>query len=275
MTKAELVEAVSRVSDLTRKHSEVIVDAVFSSIIDALQKGDKIELRGFGSFRVRRRDSRTGRNPKTGAGVVVPAKKVPHFKPGKELRELINRQASSGGAHRSVRRSTSRTRRPRASWPAASPRRKRSSARRCRPLPPPERRRRAPGLLRPLPPAVPHACSMRYLQGLLREIGAEIAGGARRAPRPPRATRPSTRPRWTACCARCASTDRRLGLTNLFWLAHTRDVAECLRELEAKIPAVRKLKYSLHPLLSSLLPAAGPAARRRASSRRSRAAWRS
>jgi integration host factor subunit beta len=91
LTKAELVEAVSKVSDLTRKHSEVIVDAVFSSIIDALHKGEKIELRGFGSFRVRRRDSRTGRNPKTGAGVLVPAKRVPHFKAGKELRELINR----------------------------------------------------------------------------------------------------------------------------------------------------------------------------------------
>jgi integration host factor subunit beta len=91
VTKAELVDAVSKVSDLTRKHSEVIVDAVFSSIIDALHKGEKIELRGFGSFRIRRRDSRTGRNPKTGAGVLVPAKKVPHFKAGKELRELINR----------------------------------------------------------------------------------------------------------------------------------------------------------------------------------------
>ena len=91
MTKAELVDTVSKVSDLTRKHSEVIVDAVFSSIIDALHKGEKIELRGFGSFRVRRRDSRTGRNPKTGAGVLVPAKRVPHFKAGKELRELINR----------------------------------------------------------------------------------------------------------------------------------------------------------------------------------------
>jgi integration host factor subunit beta len=78
MTKAELVEEVSRVSDLTRKHSEVIVEAVFSSIVGARQKGDKIELRGFGSFRLRRRDSRAGRNPKTGAGVVVPAK-VPHF----------------------------------------------------------------------------------------------------------------------------------------------------------------------------------------------------
>ena len=92
MTKAELVDTVSRASDLTRKHSEVIVDAVFSSIRLALLSGDKIELRGFGSFRVRRRGSRTGRNPKTGAGVVVPAKAVPHFKPGKELRELINRR---------------------------------------------------------------------------------------------------------------------------------------------------------------------------------------
>jgi len=91
MTKAELVDEVSKVSDLTRKHSEVIVDAVFSTIVEALQRGDKIELRGFGSFRVRRRASRTGRNPKTGQGVVVPAKKVPYFKPGKELRELLNR----------------------------------------------------------------------------------------------------------------------------------------------------------------------------------------
>jgi integration host factor subunit beta len=91
VTKAELIEQVASASDLTRKHTEVIVDAVFSSILEALRRGDKIELRGFGSFRVRRRDSRRGRNPKTGAGVVVPAKTVPHFKPGKELRELINR----------------------------------------------------------------------------------------------------------------------------------------------------------------------------------------
>ena len=91
MTKAELVDEIARKASLTRKHSEVIVDAVFSSIIEALQTGDKIELRGFGSFRVRHRASRTGRNPKTGEGVLVPAKKVPYFKPGKELRELINR----------------------------------------------------------------------------------------------------------------------------------------------------------------------------------------
>ena len=67
MTKAELVEEVSRVSDLTKKHSEVIVDTVFKSIIDALHRGEKIELRGFGSFRLRKREPRKGRNPKTGA----------------------------------------------------------------------------------------------------------------------------------------------------------------------------------------------------------------
>ena len=94
MTKAELVEEVSRVSDLTKKHSEVIVDTVFKSIITALQRGEKIELRGFGSFRLRRREPRKGRNPKTGDKVDVPPKKVPYFKPGKELKELINHAPS-------------------------------------------------------------------------------------------------------------------------------------------------------------------------------------
>ena len=92
MTKAELVEEVSRVSDLTKKHSEVIVDTVFESIIDALKRGDKIELRGFGSFRLRKREPRKGRNPKTGDKVDVPPKRVPYFKPGKELKDLINRE---------------------------------------------------------------------------------------------------------------------------------------------------------------------------------------
>ena len=82
MTKAELVEEVSRVSDLTKKHSELIVDTVFTSIIEALQRGEKIELRGFGSFRLRQREPRKGRNPKTGDKVDVPPKKVPYFKPG-------------------------------------------------------------------------------------------------------------------------------------------------------------------------------------------------
>ena len=93
MTKAELVEEVSRVSDLTKKHSEVIVDTVFKSIIDALHRGEKIELRGFGSFRLRQRESRKGRNPKTGDKVDVPPKRVPYFKPGKELKDLINKES--------------------------------------------------------------------------------------------------------------------------------------------------------------------------------------
>jgi len=91
MTKAELVDEVSRVSDLTKKHSEVIVDTLFRSIINALHRGEKIELRGFGSFRLRRREPRKGRNPKTGEKVDVPSKRVPYFKPGKELKQLINR----------------------------------------------------------------------------------------------------------------------------------------------------------------------------------------
>jgi integration host factor subunit beta len=90
MTKAELVEEVSAVSDLTKKHSEIVVNTVFKAIISALHKGEKIELRGFGSFRLRSRRSRRGRNPKTGTMVDVPAKKIPYFKPGKELKELIN-----------------------------------------------------------------------------------------------------------------------------------------------------------------------------------------
>jgi integration host factor subunit beta len=93
MTKAELVEEVSRVSDLTKKDSEVIVETVFQSIIDALHRGEKIELRGFGSFRLRQREPRKGRNPKTGDRVDVPPKRVPYFKPGKELKDLINRTA--------------------------------------------------------------------------------------------------------------------------------------------------------------------------------------
>ena len=90
MTKAELVDAVSKKSELSKKDAEVIVQAVLDSIIDSLQGGEKVELRGFGSFRLRERASRQGRNPKTGEKVYVPAKKVPYFKPGKELKELIN-----------------------------------------------------------------------------------------------------------------------------------------------------------------------------------------
>ena len=95
LTKADLVDEVSRVSDLTKKDSEVIVETLFRSIIDALHRGEKIELRGFGSFRLRRREPRKGRNPKTGEKVDVPSKRVPYFKPGKELKQLINRTDAS------------------------------------------------------------------------------------------------------------------------------------------------------------------------------------
>lgn len=97
MTKAALVEEVAQVADLTKKHAEIIVDTVFHSIVEALHRGEKIELRGFGSFRLRRRESRRGRNPKTGDRVDVPSKRVPYFKPGKELKELINREVDQAG----------------------------------------------------------------------------------------------------------------------------------------------------------------------------------
>src|SRR3977135_1466550 len=90
MTKAELVEDVARAAELTKKDAERLVEIVFESIIESLNHGEKIELRGFGSFRVRERGARRGRNPKTGDPVSIPAKRVPYFKPGKELKELIN-----------------------------------------------------------------------------------------------------------------------------------------------------------------------------------------
>jgi len=96
MTKAELVDEVARVVQLTKKQAETIVNIVFDSIVESLRSGQKIELRGFGSFRLRNRKSRTGRNPKTGEKVEVPSKKIPYFKPGKELKELINRAIAEG-----------------------------------------------------------------------------------------------------------------------------------------------------------------------------------
>ncbi len=93
MTKADLVEEVVRVTELPRKESEAVVETIFESIIGALQGGDNIEIRGFGSFRTRQRRGRTGRNPKTGAKVEVPPKKIPFFKPSKELKDHVNIRA--------------------------------------------------------------------------------------------------------------------------------------------------------------------------------------
>jgi integration host factor subunit beta len=90
MTKADLIDEVSRLAELTRKDSEVIVETIFESVVRSLRVGDKIEIRGFGSFRTRQRKPRVGRNPKTGDRVEVPAKKIPFFKPSKELKDMVN-----------------------------------------------------------------------------------------------------------------------------------------------------------------------------------------
>jgi integration host factor subunit beta len=92
MTKADLIEEVAKVVEFTRKESEIIVEAIFDSVVKSLRQDDKIEIRGFGSFRTRQRQSRIGRNPKTGARVEVPAKRIPYFKPSKELKDLVNRE---------------------------------------------------------------------------------------------------------------------------------------------------------------------------------------
>ena len=90
LTKADLIEEVLRITELPRKESETIVETIFDSIIESLQNGDKIEIRGFGSFRTRQRRGRIGRNPKTGEKVEVPPKKIPFFKPSKELKDFVN-----------------------------------------------------------------------------------------------------------------------------------------------------------------------------------------
>jgi integration host factor subunit beta len=98
LTKADLIEEVLRITELPRKESESIVETIFDSIIESLQKGDKIEIRGFGSFRTRERRGRTGRNPKTGEKVEVPPKKIPFFKPSKELKDFVNSANSNTSA---------------------------------------------------------------------------------------------------------------------------------------------------------------------------------
>ncbi len=91
MTKAEIVARVAKSVDLNKKDVEKLVDMVFDEIISALNDGDKVELRGFGSFRTRVRRARKGRNPKTGKTIEIPAKKIAYFTPGKELKELLSK----------------------------------------------------------------------------------------------------------------------------------------------------------------------------------------
>jgi integration host factor subunit beta len=97
MTKAELVEEVAGIGNITRHDAEIIVETIFEAVVGALRADDKVEIRGFGSFRTRTRNPRIGRNPKTGAKVDVPAKRVPYFKPSKELRDLVNPKGTAPG----------------------------------------------------------------------------------------------------------------------------------------------------------------------------------
>ncbi len=91
MTKSELVESLVEANGaLSRKESELVVNIIFDSMCEALQKGEKVEIRGFGSFTIRNREAREARNPKSGDVVKIPAKKTPFFKTGKELRERVN-----------------------------------------------------------------------------------------------------------------------------------------------------------------------------------------
>jgi len=92
MTKADLVDTVAQAADVPRKQADDVVQVILENIILALRRSEKVELRGFGSFRIRQRGERIGRNPKTGSQVHVPPKKIPYFKPGKHLREELLQQ---------------------------------------------------------------------------------------------------------------------------------------------------------------------------------------
>ncbi len=93
MIRSELVQKLcGDFPGLTQREIEGVVEAIFDSVTEQLAKGGRVELRGFGAFSTRQRDARVGRNPRTGEAVEVDAKRVPYFKPGKEMRERLNLQ---------------------------------------------------------------------------------------------------------------------------------------------------------------------------------------
>ena len=89
ITRVRLAEIIAKKAGITRNKALDVVMVLTEEIIEALVRGEKVELRGFGSFRVRQRGPRTGRNPKTGESVEVPPKRIPYFKPGKLIREAL------------------------------------------------------------------------------------------------------------------------------------------------------------------------------------------
>jgi DNA-binding protein HU-beta len=92
MNKAELVNAIAQKSKLTKKDSEEALNAILRSIEEVLKKGEKISLVGFGSFEVKKRKARKGMNPQTKEEIKIPAKKVPVFRAGKGLKEIVNKK---------------------------------------------------------------------------------------------------------------------------------------------------------------------------------------
>jgi integration host factor beta subunit len=91
MTKSGLIESVAeKTPHISKKDTEVVVNTIFDAMTDALRRGERIEIRGFGSFQVKVREARDGRNPKTGEMVNIPAKRTPFFKVGKELKEMVD-----------------------------------------------------------------------------------------------------------------------------------------------------------------------------------------
>lgn len=96
MTKSELIETVAmQVNTFSRKDVEMIIDTLFQSMTDSLSNGEKVEIRGFGSFKIKERSGRQGRNPKSGENIFIESKKVPFFKAGKEIKERINKVPSN------------------------------------------------------------------------------------------------------------------------------------------------------------------------------------
>ena len=105
MTKSGLIEAVAdRTPHISKKDTEIVVNTIFDSMAQALRQGERIEIRGFGSFQVKIREAREGRNPKTGEPVHISAKRTPFFKVGKELKEMVDERnggnSRSGGGNR-------------------------------------------------------------------------------------------------------------------------------------------------------------------------------
>ena len=99
MTKSGLIEEVARrTPHISKKDTEVVVNTIFDSMVESLKNGDRIEIRGFGSFQVKVREARDGRNPKTGEPVHISAKRTPFFKVGKELKEMVDRSGKESAA---------------------------------------------------------------------------------------------------------------------------------------------------------------------------------